>query len=137
MPRWWPDGKKRRRFGYVRKLPSGRYQASFIGPSGLRQTAPGTFRTTTNADRWLSAAEADILRGAWLSGQDAEREATVREVARHGWTVARETTRGYYVMRCSCGRHQTTMHKTPGLSNHFRNKVASMIRECSTQREGE
>jgi integrase len=58
---------KRRRFGYVRKLPSGRYQASFIGPSGLRQTAPGTFRTKTDADRWLSAVEADILRGAWLN----------------------------------------------------------------------
>src|SRR5215470_5350094 len=57
----------RRRFGYVRKLPSGRFQASFIGPSGLRQTAPGTFRTKTDADRWLSAAEADILRGAWLN----------------------------------------------------------------------
>jgi integrase len=59
--------KKRRRFGYVRKLPSGRYQASFIGPSGLRQTAPGTFRTKTDAGRWLSAAEADILRGAWVN----------------------------------------------------------------------
>jgi integrase len=58
---------KRRRFGYVRKLPSGRYQASFIGPSGLRQTAPGTFRTKTDADRWLSGAEVDILRGAWLN----------------------------------------------------------------------
>jgi integrase len=57
---------KRRRFGYVRKLPSGRYQASFIGPSGLRQTGPGTFRTKTDADRWLSAVEADLLRGAWL-----------------------------------------------------------------------
>ncbi len=58
---------RRRRFGYVRKLPSGRYQASFIGPSGTRQTAPGTFRTRTDADRWLSAVEADILRGAWLN----------------------------------------------------------------------
>jgi integrase len=64
---------KRRRFGYVRKLPSGRFQASFIGPSGIRQTAPGTFRTKTDADRWLSAAEADILRGAWLN-EDLGRE---------------------------------------------------------------
>jgi integrase len=64
---------KRRRFGYVRKLPSGRFQASFIGPSGLRQTAPGTFRTKTDADRWLSAVEADILRGAWLN-EDLGRE---------------------------------------------------------------
>jgi integrase len=57
---------KRRRFGYVRKLPSGRFQASFIGPSGGRQSAPGTFRTRTDADRWLSVAEADISRGAWM-----------------------------------------------------------------------
>lgn len=56
------------------------------------------------------------------SVQSAEREAAVREVALHGWTVARETARGYYVMRCSCGRHQTTMHKTPRLPDHFRNK---------------
>jgi integrase len=64
---------RRRRFGYVRKLPSSRFQASFIGPSGVRQTAPGTFRTKTDADRWLSAAEADILRGAWLN-EDLGRE---------------------------------------------------------------
>jgi integrase len=58
---------RRRRFGYIRKLPSGRYQASFVGPSGIRQTAPETFRTKTDADRWLLAAEADILRGTWLN----------------------------------------------------------------------
>ena len=57
---------KRRRFGMVRKLPSGKYQASFIGPSGTRQTAPQTFRTKTDADRWLSTVEADLSRGTWL-----------------------------------------------------------------------
>jgi hypothetical protein len=58
---------KRRRFGYVRKLPSGRYQASFITPSGARQAAPNTFRTKTDADRWLSKVEADLARGSWLN----------------------------------------------------------------------
>jgi len=57
---------KRRRFGKIRKLPSGRYQASFIGPSGTRQTAPQTFRTKTDADRWLAAVESDLSRGTWL-----------------------------------------------------------------------
>jgi hypothetical protein len=57
---------KRRRFGKIRKLPSGRYQASFIGPSGTRQAAPQTFRTKTDADRWLSTVEADLSRGTWL-----------------------------------------------------------------------
>ena len=71
-----------------------------------------------------------------VSGQGAEREAAVRQVASHGWTLARETSKGYYVMRCGCGRHQTTIHKTPKLSNHFRNKVAWMISTCSTQKGG-
>ncbi len=64
-----------------------------------------------------------------------ERDAAVTEVAGHGWTVAKETRKGYYVMRCSCGRHQATMHKTPRLRDHFRNKVDWMIRQCSTQRK--
>lgn len=58
--------KKRRRFGSVRKLPSGRFQASFLGPNGVRQYAPDTFRTRTDADRWLVGVEADINKGAWL-----------------------------------------------------------------------
>jgi integrase len=58
--------RARRRFGYLRKLPSGRWHASFVGPSGHRQSAPHTFATKTDADRWLSAAELDISRGTWL-----------------------------------------------------------------------
>jgi hypothetical protein len=57
----------------VRKLPSGRYQASFVGPSGTRQNAPQTFRTKTDADRWLSTVETDISRGTWLD-EDLGRE---------------------------------------------------------------
>ena len=56
----------RRRFGNVRKLPSGKFQASFIGPNGKRQNAPNTFRTKTDADRWLVKVESDISRGTWL-----------------------------------------------------------------------
>lgn len=55
----------RRRFGYVRRLPSGKYQASFTGPSGNRQPAPTTFRTKGEADRWLSIVETDLARGTW------------------------------------------------------------------------
>lgn len=53
----------RRRFGKVRKLPSGRYQASYIGPDGIRQTGPDTFRTKTDAAVWLTTIEADLMRG--------------------------------------------------------------------------
>lgn len=60
---------KRRRFGKVRKLPSGRFQASFVAPNGERQKAPHTFVNKTDADRWLVKVEADISKGTWLDEQ--------------------------------------------------------------------
>jgi len=61
------------------------------------------------------------------------RHEAVELVAPHGWFVARATKRGYLIMRCSCGDHQETLHKTPSNPNHFRLKVARMIAVCSGQ----
>lgn len=58
---------RRRQFGTVRKLPSGKHQARYIGPDGRRHTAPRTFPTRTDATRWLSAIQTDIDRGVWIS----------------------------------------------------------------------
>ena len=55
----------RRRFGYVRKLPSGSFQASFTPPSGQRKTGSTTFRTAADAGRYLDRVELDIKRGHW------------------------------------------------------------------------
>ncbi|MGI8815062.1 MAG: tyrosine-type recombinase/integrase [Pseudonocardia sp.] len=57
--------KGRRRFGWVRKLPSGRYQASYLGPDGQRRLAPETFARKGDADQWLSIVEGEIIRGEW------------------------------------------------------------------------
>jgi hypothetical protein len=57
---------KRRRFGNVRRLPSGRFQASYVGPDGQRRTAPDTFRTKTDADRWLASIETNLHRSGWV-----------------------------------------------------------------------
>lgn len=57
--------KGRRRFGWVRKLPSGRFQASYLGADGRRRLAPETFERKGDADRWLSVVESEILRGDW------------------------------------------------------------------------
>ena len=57
---------RRRRFGSVRQLPSGRWQARYPGPDGLMRPAGRTFDTRTDAERWLSVTEAEILRGDWL-----------------------------------------------------------------------
>ena len=56
---------KRRRFGWVRKLPSGRFQASYLGPNGKRHNAPDTFGTKGEAEQWLVHVESLILRNEW------------------------------------------------------------------------
>lgn len=61
-------GKKRKTresFGSLRKLPSGRYQASYLGPDGERHNAPQTFDTTTDARGWLAVQRAKIFDGSW------------------------------------------------------------------------
>ncbi len=54
-----------RRFGNIRKLPSGRYQASYLGPDGQRRNAVETFDRKSDADRALSLIEGQMMRGEW------------------------------------------------------------------------
>jgi integrase len=56
----------KRRFGRVRRLPSGRWQARYNGPDGVDRPAPNTFATKTGAERWLSLTEAEIIRDDWI-----------------------------------------------------------------------
>lgn len=70
--------KGRRQFGSVRKLPSGRFQASYWH-EGLRHQAESTFTTKGEASVSLSTTEADIHRGAWVDPRGGEM--TLDEVA--------------------------------------------------------
>lgn len=54
-----------RRFGNIRRLPSGRYQATYLGPDGQRRNAPETYERKGDADKALSLIEAQIARGEW------------------------------------------------------------------------
>ncbi|MCD9880687.1 tyrosine-type recombinase/integrase [Streptomyces guryensis] len=56
---------RRRRFGAIRRLPSGRYQARYPGPDGVMRPAPETFATTADADDWLAEKQTEIRRGEW------------------------------------------------------------------------
>ncbi|MFI1762431.1 tyrosine-type recombinase/integrase [Streptomyces sp. NPDC020800] len=56
---------KRRQFGRVRKLPSGRYQARYVGPDGVLRPAPDTFRTKREADGWLADMQTEMRQGDW------------------------------------------------------------------------
>jgi hypothetical protein len=54
----------KRRFGRVRRLPSGRWQARYKGPDGIDCPAGCTFDSKADAERWLALMEAEIVRGA-------------------------------------------------------------------------
>jgi integrase len=61
-----PKGRKRvRSFGTVRRLPSGRWQVRYYDQAGIRHTAPRTFQSKADANRFVAQVEADLLRGAW------------------------------------------------------------------------
>lgn len=75
-------GRERdRRFGTVRKLPSGKFQASFIGPNGQRQTAPETFGTKAAAERWLVRVHDSLEREEWRGPSRSLERRTFREYA--------------------------------------------------------
>lgn len=62
-----PNAKgRRRRFGTIRRLPSGRYQVRYPGPDFVVRPADDTFATKTEADQWLTRKEAEILQGEWI-----------------------------------------------------------------------
>jgi integrase len=54
-----------RRFGNVRRLPSGRYQIRYPGPDGRIRTGPETYERKGDADRALVLVESDIRTGRW------------------------------------------------------------------------
>ena len=62
-----PNSKgRRRRFGAVRRLPSGRWQARYPGPDGIVRPADDTFATKTEAEVWLSGKETELVEGEWI-----------------------------------------------------------------------
>jgi Phage integrase, N-terminal SAM-like domain len=65
---------KPRSFGTIRKLPSGRWQARYRGPDGLRRSAPSTFARKSDAVRWLTLTDAELHGGGWID-PDARRVA--------------------------------------------------------------
>ena len=61
-------GKQGRRgWGWVRKLPSGRWHASYIGPDLARHNAPTTYTARMDAEAWLAGERRLIERQEWTS----------------------------------------------------------------------
>lgn len=88
------------RFGNVRRLPSGRYQARYDGPDGVSHKAPTTFDTIGDAEVWLSTVRADIVRDVWAVNTFASSQrAMTFDTYAEQWLTARtleQRTRAHY-----------------------------------------
>ncbi|MDR0283913.1 MAG: site-specific integrase [Propionibacteriaceae bacterium] len=93
-------------WGHIRKLPSKRFQASYVGPDMRRHNAPETFSTKLAAQGWLAAERKLVESEGWVSPAVREQvrmvvaaPVTVGEYAL-GWldraTHLRATTRAQY-----------------------------------------
>lgn len=98
-------GKANRRgFGFVRRLPSKRYQASYIGPDMVRHAARVTFETKGDAEAWLSAERLLIAAEGWAPPKLRREIAEAKRPASFGaysalWLTGRDLkprTRSHY-----------------------------------------
>jgi hypothetical protein len=64
-----PNKEGHRRFGNVRKLPSGRYQIRYPGPDGRLRNGAETYPDKRSADKALSLLEAQMMTGDWTDPQ--------------------------------------------------------------------
>ncbi len=81
---------RRRTFGTIRKLSSGRYQARYTSPDGVRHRAPRCFATKVEASRWLASIEDALARDTWTDPEGAR--ISVDAYAR-GWLKSRASLR--------------------------------------------
>lgn len=81
-----------RGFGRIRKLPSKRFQASYVGPDGLRHNAAETFTTKQDAEGWLAAESRLTSSDDWRSptARTASRDAARVTLADYAETWLRQ-----------------------------------------------
>jgi integrase len=74
-----PVSRERRSFGRLRKLPSGRYQAAYIGPDEQLHTASETFAAKLDAEAWLTDRRREIDRELWSPPGTSEQKKAKRK----------------------------------------------------------
>jgi integrase len=90
----------RRGFGHTRKLPSGRWQASYAGPDLTRHHAPYTFDAKQDAEGWIAAEHKLISTGNWTPpGRRSQDKVLLFGAYAEDWLLVRTLkprTRGDY-----------------------------------------
>lgn len=90
-----PMKNRRRQFGNVELLKSGKYRANYRGPDGLRHRAPQTFFDSGDVSAWLRSEQKLIEYDEWTppKSRTQSREDRARTVGdwMQEWLTMRET----------------------------------------------
>jgi integrase len=78
----------KRLFGYIRKLPSGRFQASYVGPDGKRYFGPGSYRARKDANEWLARRQVEIQSEEWQAPRKRQASRRSEEISTEGATLS-------------------------------------------------
>jgi integrase len=84
--------KQREPFGRIRKLPSGRWQAAYVGPDLALHHPASTFEALLDARAWLTTERRSIDAGTWIAPaarNRAQKAATLKAFA-DAWLTDRQ-----------------------------------------------
>lgn len=111
-----------RRFGTLRRLPSGRWQASYTGPDRRRHSAPSTFDDRADGELWLARVRRRIELDGWQPPEDRRQQAAVPTVGEYVRTVIdRRATRSRRPLRPSTvDLYRRLVRLTMGALEHVR-----------------
>ena len=119
-------------FGSIRALPSGRYQARYVGPDGLTHKAHTTFDTKSDAENWLATVRTDIVRDTWNPNGRASRQPTTFGTYAERWLAARSLearTRSHYRRLLE---RQLLPHPRRSTAAHYARSRARVARDNGT-----
>ncbi|MGH3440023.1 MAG: hypothetical protein ACRDRN_26710, partial [Sciscionella sp.] len=109
----------RRTFGSIRRLPSGRYQARYCGPTGESVSAPSTFVARIDAEAWL-VAERKLVEdpASWLPPlvrlEEARRQAEAAKMPSFAeyaerWILNRRNSQGQPLRPLTRDKYRTSL----------------------------
>ncbi|MEW5808561.1 MAG: site-specific integrase [Actinomycetota bacterium] len=109
--------KGRRGWGWIRLLPSKRYQASYIGPDLLRHKATTTFSTRLDAEGWLANERRKIELETWTPPAQRAAEEKARSVTVGEYAASWIEDRNVKPRTRSAYRDTLRLHIAPRLGN--------------------